>query len=224
MSDLPPGLDDFGKRLEQAAQRDIEPHRRGRPRRPKLRALALPVAAAVLAAGASAGAVRLVDGGEGEPIEPEPDGKAAAVRTAEDPSVVVRSAVDDPDGGPPWVLRIYTDGAGQECIEVGQLRAGRLGRQQRGQFRALPSSSAGSCAPAGHRSPLLAVRRTRDLTLVFGLAIDRDTVTVSFGDATRRVQPAGLGAFVAVFKGGGPGRPVEVRSSVRGRTDVRRLG
>jgi hypothetical protein len=208
MSDLPPGLRDFGARLEQAAERDIE-QRRSRRRRRWPRTFGLPIVAALLTVAVSAGAVRLVDRGGSEPIEPEPGVAGPGVP---DPSVVVKSAVDDPHGGPPWVLRVYTNRDGRACVQVGQLRGGRLGREQRGRFRVLPSSAAGICAGASDRGPLIAVRRTGDLTLVFGLAVVRDPVTMRVGELTRRVRPVGLGAFLAVFAGPGAHERIEVRS------------
>jgi len=220
MSGLPPGLDDFGERLEQVAERDIEGRRR--PRR-RLRGVGLPVTAAVLAAAVSAGAVRLADRGDGPPVAPERGDSAASLQAANDPSVVVKSAVEDPKGGPPWVVRAYANADGADCAQVGQLRDGRLGRQRRGEFRELPASATGTCAGADADEPLIGVRHEGDLTIVFGLAADRDPVTVRVGDRVRRVRPVGLGAFVAVFDGGVDER-VEVRSRVRGRETVRTFG
>ena len=45
-----------------------------------------------------------------------------------------------------------------------------------------------------------------------------DAVTVFRRQRMRRVRPAGLGAFVAVFAGATPGEPVVVRSQVNGGT------
>lgn len=225
MSSLPPGLDDFGRRLEQAAAREIEQHApERRPRRGRRwRTLGLPVVAAVLAAAVSAGAVKLADDGTGDPIAPEPGDERARLQAPEDPAVIVSSAADDPEGGPPWVVRAFTDPVGRECLQVGRLRDGVFGQLQQGQFRRLPGSAPGTCAPEGTEGPLIAVRTAAQRTVVYGLAVDRTTVTVRLGDRERRVRPAGLGAFVAVFTGMERDEVVLVRSQANGRTIVRRL-
>ncbi len=220
MSGLPPGLDDFGARLEQAAEREIEGRRR--PRR-GLRRFGLPVTAALLAAAVSAGAVRLADRGDGRPIAPERGDSAASLKAADDQSIVTRSAAADPHGGPPWVVRPYANAEGADCVQVGQLRDGRLGRRQRGAFRALPRSATGTCAGRDAAEPLIGVQHTNDRTVVFGLAADRDPVIVRVGTRVRRVRPVAFGAFVVVFAGGVDER-VEVRSRVRGRETVRTFG
>ncbi len=225
---LPPGLEDFGARLQRAAAREIEERRReqaaerGRGRGGGLlRSIGVPVAA-VLAAAVSAGAVGVVTQ-DGDPIAPDP---STTSPTAMDPAVVVGSAVDNPGGGPPWVVRAYTDRAGFECVQLGRIHDGVFGDLQRGQFRALPSTEAGTCATAATKGPLLAVasRAMLDLTIVYGLAIDRDPVTVRVGEREQRVRPSGLGAFVAVFEGQRAGRRIVVRSTVEGRPDVQPLG
>lgn len=221
MSDLPPGLEDFGDRLEQAAAREIEERETRRRRRTRWRSLGLPVVAALLAAAVSAGAVKLVDGGSGDPIEPESGDAGAGLQAPKDPAVVAASAAEDPAGGPPWVVRAFTNPTGQECVQVGRLRNGVFGQVQAGRFHPLPASTPGTCATDGAEGPLLAVRRVgTQRTLVYGLAVDRATVTVDVGDRRQRVEPAGLGAFVAVFAGASPDQPIVVRSQVDGRPSV----
>lgn len=225
MSSLPPGLDEFGRRLEQAAAREIdehEPARRPRRRR-RWRNLGLPVVAALLAAAVSAGAVRLVDGGTGDPIAPEPGDESARLQAPEDPAVIVSSAAADPEGGPSWVVRAFTDPVGRECLQLGRLRDGVFGQVQQGRFRRLPGSAPATCAPQGADEPLLAVRTGAERTVVYGLAVGRATVTVRLGDRERRVRPAGLGAFVAVFSGVQRDAAIVVRSQERGRMIDRRL-
>ena len=226
MSRLPPGLDDFGRRLEEAAAREIDERDRdpSRRRRRRWRNLGLPVVAALLAAAVSAGAVKLVDGGAGDPIAPDRGDDSRRLQAPRDPAVIVSSATADPAGGPPWVVRAFTNAAGTDCVQVGRLRGGIFGQVQGTQFRPLPASAPGTCATAAARGPLVAVHRiAAQRTLVFGLAVDRTPVTVRVGDREQRVRPAGFGAFVAVFVGATPGQPVVVRSQVNGRTSVRRL-
>lgn len=223
MIDLPPGLEAFGARLRQAAEREVAERRRAL-RRQRARRVALPVVAAVVAASVSAGAVNTVDR-DGPPI-PSRGVVGASFRPAKDPTVVQASAAKDPAGGPPWVVRAYTNARGRECVDVGQLLDGVFGQQHGGRFGALSSREAGTCAPPGGRGPLFAIMRRPlvDLTLVYGLAVDQAPVTIDFVGRVQRVQPAGFGAFVAVFSGAGPGQPAVVRSRVRGRADVRYLG
>jgi hypothetical protein len=62
-----------------------------------------------------------------------------------------------------------------------------------------------------------------DLTIVYGLALDRGAVTVQVGHVQRRVRPVGLGAFLALFENADPHARVVVTSKAAGRTIVRRL-
>jgi hypothetical protein len=224
VSDLPPGLKAFGERLERAAERDVEARRRAavppRSRPHRLRNIGLPVLAGLVAGVVSANAVRIGDR-EGPPIERD----APARKASKDPSVVLATATQDPSGGPPWVVRPYTDMRGRECAQIGRLHDGVFGQVQRGRFRPRPTTAAGSCHRAGAATPLVIVERrgTVGLTLVFGLAVDRATVTVRMGDEVRRVQPRGFGAFLAIFEGADPHVRVVVTSKSGGweRADVR---
>ena len=219
--DLPPGVESLGDQLEEAAARDIAERPR---RRRRVGRFGLPVVAAVVAAAASAGAVRLADRG-GDPIEPERGAGGAALQPAADPAVVVASARPDPGGGPPWVLRAYTTPGGRACAQVGRLREGVFGQVQNGRFRALPRSSQATCAAPDARGALIAVERRAavGLTLVFGLGVDRRAVTVRYGDIRRSVQPVVLGAFLTIFDGADPRQRIVVSSQVEGRVSQRQL-
>ena len=225
MSDLPPGLRDFGERLRRAAEDEVRAGDRARRRRRRLRGLALPVAATLAAAAVGAGAVKLADGGAGAPIAPERSSAGSAQQAARDPAVVEASATADPDGGPPWVVRLFANAAGRECVQVGRLRAGEFGRVQRGRFRALPASAPATCAARGARGPLIVAERhgIAERTVVFGVGVDRAAVDVRFGDRRRRVRPVGFGAFVAVFEGVDVDAAVVVHAKAGGRGVVRRL-
>lgn len=218
---LPPGVEAFGERLEEAVAREVAERPLERRRRRRAHRLALPVATALAAAAASAGAVRIVDRA-GEPIEPEPE-SPSSLQPAADPAVVVASATPDPGGGPPWVVRAYTTTDGRACVQVGRLRDGAFGQVQNGRFRALPRSAQATCAPSGEGA-VVAVQRhaSVNLTLVFGLGVDRSPVTVEYGDVRRRVDPVVLGAFVTVFAGADPRQQVVIRSKVAGKDDVQR--
>jgi hypothetical protein len=229
MSDLPPGLKDFGDRLEEAARRDIseraEPaSRRERRSRRALRNIGLPVTAALVAAAVSAGAVRLGDR-EAAPISPE-RGAGTSYRPAEDTAVVEASAVADPGGGPPWVVRTYSTPRGGACVQVGQLREGKFGQVQSGRFRKLPATTQQSCAGVNHSGPLFAVARRPavNLTLVFGLAPGGRAVTIDYGNTRRRARPVSFGAFLAIFKGSDPRQRIIARVRVGGVLHEQRFG
>ncbi len=219
MSDLPPGLEDFGERLREAAERDVAERRRERRGRRLLRAAALPVAAALGAAAVTAGAVRIADR-EGDPIPAEP---ALTAQAPEDRTVVETTATADPGGGPPWIVRAFASGE-SECIQVGRLRDGVFGQVQNGRFRELPASAPARCQEANAPRPLIVVDRRPQvgLTLVYGLAKDSSPVTIESGGRVQRKQPAVFGAFVAVVDGADPREAIVVRSQVDGRSDVRR--
>ena len=230
MNDLPPGLEDFGARLEQAAAREVHDREKRRRRRKerrwhaRWRSLALPVVAAVLAAAVSAGAVRFVDSGSGDRIEPDGGDSGAQLQAPIDPAVVMASRAEDPIGGPPWVVRAFTNVAGDECVQVGRLRNGIFGQVQGGQFRPLPATAPGTCAKVEGRAPLIAVRHSSSgHTVVFGLAVDRAPVSVRVGTREQRVRPAGLGAFVVVFVDVARDEPIIVRSRLDGQVSIRRL-
>lgn len=199
MKDLPPGLDDFGLRLREAAEQE-----RARPAVARLngflRKLVVPATATALTVAAGAGAIGLVNGEEGPPIRAE-SGDGGGLQAPADPAVITSSTVADVAGGPPWVVRAYTNSAGDECVQVGRLREGVFGRVQERRFRALPPDAPGVCGPASRRSSLVAAERQADpaRTIVFGLAASRGPVTVSVASTTRRANPAALGAFLTVF-------------------------
>jgi len=230
VTDLPPGLKELGARLEQAAARDVREReserrrRHERRRHARWRSLALPVVAALLAAAVSAGAVRFVDSGSGDPIQAEGGDVGAQLQAPRDPAVVVASRAEDPMGGPPWVVRAFTNAAGDECVQVGRLRNGIFGQVQDGRFRPLPATAPGTCGKAEGRAPLIAVRYSSSRrAVVFGLAVDRAPVSVHVGAREQRVRPAGLGAFVVVFADVPRDEPIVVRSSVDGEVSIRRL-
>ncbi len=201
MSDLPPGLKDFGARLRSAAEADMA---RGVPPRSRnaWRNFGLPITATVLSVAVGASAVSLVDEGKGPPIRAE-RGDGAGLQAPKDPGVVAASATADPAGGPPWAVRVYTNPRGDECAQVARLRSGLFGQIQNGRFRELPPDAPGTCGPATRSETLAAVERRADppRTLVFGLAISRTPIDISVGKTRARVRPSGLGAFVAVFTG-----------------------
>lgn len=225
--DLPPGLDEFGAQLERAVERELEGEEGRRSRRPPrlLRAIGLPVAAALAAAAVTAGAVRIADR-EGPPIQPDKGGAITSLQPPEDPTVVFSSAVADPGGGPAWVVRVYSNPAGQDCVKLGRLRDGVFGQVQGGRFRKLPASAEGTCLPASSpRRALVAMERRGavKLTAVFGISPDREPVSVRYRGRDRVVSPVALGAFLTLLGGADPSATIVVRTRVDGRVDERRF-
>ncbi|MGI8624125.1 MAG: hypothetical protein ACR2NB_11730 [Solirubrobacteraceae bacterium] len=200
MTDLPPGLEEFATRLRHAAGADAA--RAPARRRRVLRRLAPPVMAALLAGAVGASAVGLLDPGQGPPIAPD-EADTSRLKPPKDPGVVAASAVDDPGGGPPWVVRVSTDAAGRECAQVGRLRDGLFGQIQDGRFRELPSAAPGVCGPQDRPRTLAAVEIHAEpaRTVVFGLSAIRRPLRISVGPHIAIIRPVGLGAYVAVFTG-----------------------
>ena len=107
----------------------------------------------------SAGAVKLVDGGKGDPIAPDSGDDSARLQAPRDPAVIVSSATDDPGGRAAVGRPPFTNTAGRGCVQVGRVRDGVFGQIQQGRFRPLPASAPGTCASAAATGPLVAVRR-----------------------------------------------------------------
>jgi hypothetical protein len=206
---LPPMLAELGRELRAAAERDIEierqVHAREDARRwPRRRRNALIFAVGALAcAGAGAGASGVFDADEGRPIERDPAPQMGD--PAADPNVVTSSATADPAGGLPWAVKVFTNDAGQDCVRVGRLRAGALGRVVDGRFRALPDDASATACADLERQPLLVARQAVPgadaRTIVYGIARDRRPVKVTLGGPAAVVRPRGQGAFVVVRRG-----------------------
>lgn len=216
---LPPVLAQLGRDFRAAAQRDIDVEReiaaRERRRRwPRRRRNALLFAVGALAcAGAGAGASGLLSGEDGHPLPQEPS--ARIEQPAADPGVVPTSATADPVGGPPWALKVFTNAAGQDCLALGRLRGGTLGRLVNGTFRPSPIDAAGTCFDLSRESlyaTMKALPSGDSRTVVYGIARDRRPVAVTIGGRTATVTPRGQGTFIVVLRGVVPG-PAQVRTT-----------
>lgn len=221
--ELPPGLAEFGRHLDEVARHDREEDLRKarRSKRHRLRALPVTVAAAVLAGGIAAGATAVLSH-NGSPIDREP--KGGDMIAPVDPSVVAATRTADPGGDLPWILRVFTNARGEECVVLGRLKQGRFGQLQQGRFRALPASTPGLCDNAA-RSGLLAFldrRAVPPTTAVYGLTKSTGSVTVRVGAIERRVTPVALGAYLVVVAG--IGGSATVTTEVAGQRRVTRLG
>jgi hypothetical protein len=104
---------------------NVRPLRRGRGWR---RTSAFALAAALVVSGAAIGATQLLR--VGKPIEeldaPKPDPHAGAgIVQGQVRLLPVRAA--DPNGGPPWALRVFRTSRGGSCVQLGRVYRGRFG-------------------------------------------------------------------------------------------------
>jgi hypothetical protein len=207
MDELPSALRDVWAELDAGARRqaaidvavasEVQRHRR-RDRRRNVLVVALATVACV---GAVAGAGHILRDDD-KPLTGDKPPKAT--RPAADPGVVPDSATPDPAGGLPWAVRVFSNDRGLDCVTVGRLRDGVLGRVQAGAFRPLPPTAAGACNDLGHEPLLAALQgfpQDGGRTVIYGLARDRGPVSVQADGRTIALRPHGQGAFVAVLRG-----------------------
>jgi hypothetical protein len=225
--ELPPALRDLGDQLREAAARDVEIERRvaQRLRRGRWRRGLLVVIAAIVSVGGVAVAQRLLDRrGADQPR----DRVQRRDAPGGDPGVVVSSATADPDGGPPWALRVFTNPQGLECVGLGRLLDGVLGTYDETRtFRRLPTIVAGTCEQPDRAGLLVTVQQRvhpEPRTIVYGIARERQPVRVTIGGETRTLRPGAFGTFIDVRAGllelGG----AAASTSVAGRIVRRALG
>ena len=220
MSDpLPPALDDLRDQLRSAAARDNEIEQRvaQRVRRGRRRHWSLLALAALVSFGGVAVAERALDRrGADHPADEVPADAAPAAK----PGVVADSATPDPGGGLPWVMRVFTNRAGQECVTVGRLRNGAIGTVDASRtFRALPDQVPGECQSLATAGLLVAVRydTAPPRTVVYGLARDRRPVKVTVAGETRTLAAGALGTFIDVREGIADMRGASATTTVGGR-------
>lgn len=148
-------LEALGDELERATRADEQAHPGGSPRGRRWRfPHGLPLialVAGVSAAGVAAAATNLF--GLADPL-PTPRAADVPVEARPIPStaVLAGAAVRDPDGLPPWDVRVSHTRTGELCSAVGQTVRGRfgiVGLDRR--FREIPVGAADSCGtpPAG---------------------------------------------------------------------------
>lgn len=220
MSDqLPPVLDDLRDQLRAAAARDNEIEQRvaQRVRRGRRRHWLLLALGALISFGGVAVAERALDR---RGADHRADGVPADAAPAAKPGVVTDSATPDPGGGLPWVMRVFTNRAGQECITVGRLRNGVIGTvNARRTFRALPDRAPGVCQSLATSGLLVAVHYdpAPSRTVVYGLARDQRPVKVTVAGETRTVAAGALGTFIDVREGLADMRGASATTTVGGR-------
>ncbi|HEV2777294.1 MAG TPA: hypothetical protein VGV90_17025 [Solirubrobacteraceae bacterium] len=224
--DLPPVLDGLRDQLRSAAARDneIEARVAQRVRRGRRRHWLLLALGALISVGGVAVAERALDRGD---ADHRADKVPAEAAPAAQRGVVTDSATPDPGGGLPWVLRVFTNRAGQECVTVGRLRNGVIGTVNASRrFRALPDQVPGVCQSLAAEGLLAAVHydTAPPRTVVYGLARDRRPVKVTVAGETRTVAAGALGTFIDVREGLADMRGASATTSVGGRPTRRQLG
>jgi hypothetical protein len=191
----------LGEELVAAAVRQQE-QRTSRSRRHRRGRAVLSIAvAAVLGAGAVAGAARLIATGE-----PLPDRTAPDVRNRPAAGAPVLVAqVWDQGRGTSWGVGLYTSSSGEDCAIAGAVRGTELGRIEEGRFRGYEDDYTGVCAALNDDLPvsvdLLRAPGSPPRTIVFGRVRPGERfVQVTHAGRTDRVEVV-EGAFVALFDG-----------------------
>lgn len=218
--ELPPAFDDLREQFRQAAAREIEVERRvaERARRGRRRTvIAVALALAVPAAGV-AGAARIFSSPDKGPGK-DPNAQVA------DAGIVPSSAFPDPDGGPPWALKVFASREGQECVAFGRLQGGKLGRSVGGEFRPLPERVAGVCGDLRKEPVLVSVSDSPDppRTVVYGISHAREPVVFEARGRRHELKPGALGTFLLVLDGFLPPQSATVTWRDGDRVVVRRI-
>jgi hypothetical protein len=153
-----PVLKAIGEQIVAAARREeststaAEPRRIARlrfPRRRSRRLLTLLVLTGGLAGGAAFAATRLIQTGEPVPARPRAQSQLlGAIVPGTTRLLSVRAP--DPDGGPPWGLRVFRTKHELACVQVGRVVDGKLGVlgqdgafHDDGRFHELPVAAEG---------------------------------------------------------------------------------
>ncbi|MBE2317932.1 hypothetical protein DVA67_018265 [Solirubrobacter sp. CPCC 204708] len=210
-----PALAAFGDALVAAARRDELPSieafgerlvaRAREPRRRRWRSVAVAFAVMVPVAATSGAATAVVlrqTVVEAPVPEQVPDEQTPLAGTA----VVTPLRAPDPDGGPPWALRVARSKTGFTCTTVGQVRDNVFGLTGLdGVFRRLPGELSDACGQGGTLTGarVMAADELRDVrSVVYGVAGERlrsVTLRTATGDRKLRVGPGGT--YVTVLRG-----------------------
>jgi len=196
-----PALDELRAQLHEAARRQLEPTPQPRGHWSPRRQLAVAVAAALLLAGAIAGAAQLISTGKDAKDVP---GKPRRYQPGPGGSTVVATA-PDPAGGGAWGLARYRSTSGEACVIVGQLRGTRLGLVSGGLFHRYQSTTSGVCGDLDRFPVIGDVRRfsTADgaRSLVYGLARPGVTAVRVSQHGHTTVAQTQHGSYLLVFRG-----------------------
>jgi hypothetical protein len=117
-------IPDLERDLVRAARVQAK-RRRRRWGRVSTRGLIVALAALLVVAGGSIAAGNLLFGADEHETQPAGSFGADTVLPGSTKLLAVRT--EDPDGGPPWGLRLYKTESGSTCVQVGRVNAGQLG-------------------------------------------------------------------------------------------------
>lgn len=180
----------------------------GKRRRSWLRSTGLSVVVA-LGVGTGSAAVALA-ALTGSPI-PGRGGDTVTVRPAAGSTHLSTVRAVDPDGGPPWALRIGTAPGGLQCLGIGQVQDGRLGLVGLDdRFRAVEPAGADDCGVAPSPKRFTAQARTFlgktvrvPVTVIYGVrGTALTSVRVRYLDSVSVALPVGAdGGFVIARRG-----------------------
>jgi hypothetical protein len=161
--------------------------------------LGLATVLAVIAGVASASALTASSGNDtvGGPDAVQPDGGGA----------IVPATVADPDGRPPFAVRVYRSKAGLTCPEAGRTKDGNFGQVDGdGNFKALDVEAAGSCADLSKAPMSLAINhypaagKIPARAVLFGVTTGQvSTLRLDLATGSRTV-PIDGNAFITVVR------------------------
>ncbi len=118
-------LPQLQRALVAAAERVEAAPARTTLRRRRVRTLAIALAVALGLAGVAYAATQLIE--TGEPVPPPPHSGSLLDRIVPGTTRVLPVRAADPDGGPPWGLRVFRAKSGAFCVQTGRVVNGKLG-------------------------------------------------------------------------------------------------
>ena len=117
-------LPQLQRALVAAAERVEAAPARTTLRRRRVRTLAIALAVALGLAGVAYAATQLIE--TGEPVPPPPHSGSLLDRIVPGTTRVLPVRAADPDGGPPWGLRVFRAKSGAFCVQTGRVVTGSL--------------------------------------------------------------------------------------------------
>jgi hypothetical protein len=187
------------------AQRPQQTRRRVPPS--ASRAVVIALTALLLVAVAATGTkVFLGDGGT---VDPDPARLEGGIDPAPSYRQLALASTADPVERQPWGMRLFKSANGDTCLALGRVVDGRLGTVRPGQFKELPTRTAGMCAPLEARHIVMATRTypnsiiAGSRVVLFGM-VDRTVRRLELRSATGPSWPLSVkadGTFLVVRRG-----------------------
>lgn len=147
--------------------------------------------------------------GDGATVKSDPLGLEGRVHPAPSYRQLALASTADPVEHQPWGLRLFKSANGDTCLTLGRVVGGRLGVVRDGQFRELPTRTAGMCTPLEDRHIVMATRTFSDSAIagsrsvLFGI-VDRTVTHLDLRSASGTPAPIAVkadGTFVVVRQG-----------------------